>query len=143
MIWFGGWVAITLIGLLLSPDAHGHGTHQKLGLPPCPGVLFFDRPCPGCGLTTSWTALLHGDLAFAFRAHAMGPFLYLGYTATALLSLYMAVKNLRTDPYDRRFDRLIGAFATVFLVYGIGRLILTPHYQTEREAMFARVMQGR
>lgn len=142
-VWFAGWVAVTGFGLALSPDASGHGTHQHLGLPPCPSVLLFNRPCPGCGLTTSWTALLHGDLAFAFHAHALGPFLYLLYTVTAWGSLWMGLKHLRTNPYDRRLDRAMWIGATIFLAYGLGRMVMTPHYQTEREAMFARVVTGR
>lgn len=62
LTWFASWAVITVIGAILSPEKSGHGTHQQLGLPPCPSVLFFDRPCPGCGLTTSWTALIHGHI---------------------------------------------------------------------------------
>ena len=62
------WLAITLIAIVLRPDPSGHGTHTQLGLPPCPSVLLFNRPCPGCGLTTSFTAVLHGDFVAAFHA---------------------------------------------------------------------------
>ena len=84
LVYFGCWVSVTVIGLILRPSADGHGTHQQLGLPPCPCVLIFNRPCPGCGLTTSFTALLHGRFRDAFRAHWFGPFLYLIFTATAI-----------------------------------------------------------
>ena len=36
------------------------------------------RPCPTCGLTRSWAALLHADAAAAFRFHLLGPWLFLG-----------------------------------------------------------------
>jgi hypothetical protein len=30
-------------------------------------------PCPGCGLTRSWSLTAHGDLAGAFTRHPFGP----------------------------------------------------------------------
>src|SRR5437762_98516 len=89
------WVFVTVVGLLLRPDPQGHGTHQRLGMPPCPSVLLFDRPCPGCGLTTSWTALLHGDFGLAFRAHALGPVLYGVFTLFALGTFWLAFRKRR------------------------------------------------
>ena len=127
-----GWAFVTAVGLYLKPDAHGHGTHQALGLPPCPSVLLFDRPCPGCGLTTSWTALLHGDLALAFHAHPLGPILYLGYTVFALGTFALFLRRRRW--HDGRWTT--PAFATlfgVFLGFGLVRMALTPHYATQRE----------
>src|SRR5690348_8767324 len=83
----GIWATITVIGACLSPDPSGHGTHQQLGLPPCPSVLLFNRPCPGCGLTTSWTATIHGHFAEAFAAHPLGPILYGLLTLFAIINL--------------------------------------------------------
>ncbi len=34
------------------------------------------HPCPGCGLTRSFTYLAHGHLADAFRINALGPFVF-------------------------------------------------------------------
>ncbi len=133
-----GWLFVTLVGLLLKPDAQGHGTHQALGLPPCPSVLLLDRPCPGCGLTTSWTALLHGELALAFHAHALGPPLYLGYTAYALGTFALAARRRRWRQ-ARWATPAYSALFAVFLAYGLARMAATPHYATLRE----RIMVGR
>ena len=129
-----GWVFVTVVGLLLRPDAHGHGTHQRLGLPPCPSVLLFDRPCPGCGLTTSWTALLHGDLALAFRAHALGPILYLAYTLFALATFSLAIRKRRWRDRPWVTPAAIAGFS-LFLGYGLIRMAATPNYATGREQM--------
>lgn len=129
-----GWVFVTVVGLFLRPDAHGHGTHQRLGMPPCPSVLLFDRPCPGCGLTTSWTALLHGDLALAFRAHALGPFFYVAYTVFALGTLFLAYRGRRWRDGRWVSPSFAAAFA-LFAGYGLIRMALTPHYATNREQM--------
>lgn len=129
-----GWVFVTLVGLMLKPDVHGHGTHQRLGIPPCPSVLLFDRPCPGCGLTTSWTAFLHGNLALSFHAHALGPFLYLGYTAFALGTFVLFVRRRRWRD-GRWVTPAFAALFAVFLSYGLVRMALTPHYATARERL--------
>ncbi|RYG48378.1 DUF2752 domain-containing protein [bacterium] len=139
LVWFGIWGAVTAFGIFLKADPHGHGTHQSLGLPPCPSVLLLGRPCPGCGLTTSWTALLHGDFGTAFRAHPLGPLLYLGYTVSALLSLYLARKSLRFDPADRRIERAMMIGAAAFFAFGAVRMALTTGYRTEKEMAMARI----
>jgi hypothetical protein len=128
------WIFVTVVGLLLTPDAHGHGTHQRLGLPPCPSVLLLDRPCPGCGLTTSWTALLHGNLGLAFHAHALGPFLYAGYTAFALATFWFAVRQRRWRD-GRWVTTTMATVFVVFLGYGLGRMALTPHYAMAHERL--------
>ncbi len=134
------WMFVTVVGIALRPDPQGHGTHQRLGMPPCPSVLLFDRPCPGCGLTTSWTALLHGDLSLAFRAHSLGPILYLLFTVFALGTFALAFQNRRWR--DGRW--VTPAFASmfgVFLAYGLGRMALTPHYATLRERTILSIVR--
>ncbi len=60
-------------------DAEGapkmRSTHEQLGLPPCRFLQLTGRPCPSCGLTTSFALLAHGDPRSAFRANLAGPFL--------------------------------------------------------------------
>jgi hypothetical protein len=73
-------LALVLLALLvtartLTPDARGHGTHQQLGLPPCTFYVIFQRPCPACGMTTSWAWLLRGELGRALAANAGGTLL--------------------------------------------------------------------
>ncbi|RYG64147.1 DUF2752 domain-containing protein, partial [bacterium] len=52
-------------------------------------------------MTTSWTALVHGDLPAAFHAHLMGPLAYLGFTAVAFLSLAAARRGEREKRHRR------------------------------------------
>ena len=73
-------LALALLALLvtagtLTPDARGHGTHQQLGLPPCTFYVIFQRPCPACGMTTSWAWLLRGEIGHALAANAGGTLL--------------------------------------------------------------------
>ncbi len=135
VVWFAVWVGVTGVGLYLKPDPAGHGTHQQLGLPPCPSVLLFDRPCPGCGLTTSWTALLHGNLAFAFHAHPFGPLLYFLFTLSAWLGLYGFAKCRALVLDSPQMSRALAVSGVVFLAFGLVRMALTPHFRTLEEQL--------
>ena len=47
-------------------------THTQLGLPPCNMVQLIDRPCPSCGMTTSFSLLMHGDVRASLSANWAG-----------------------------------------------------------------------
>lgn len=129
LLWFLLWFGTTAFAVYLSPDPHNHGTHQQLGLPPCPSVLFFHRPCPGCGLTTSFTAFVHGHWAQAFQAHPLGPFLYILFTITAITCGWCWLKRVRFDNDTPRFNWALGGLVGAFLVFGAVRFALMPNYQ--------------
>ncbi|MFG0306814.1 MAG: DUF2752 domain-containing protein [Phycisphaerales bacterium JB040] len=56
----------------LRPDENGHGTHEQLMLPRCGWVNLFDKPCPTCGMTTSFSHAAQGDLAQAAITQPLG-----------------------------------------------------------------------
>lgn len=128
LFWFLMWLGTTAFGIYLRPDPHTHGTHQQLGLPPCPSVLAFHRPCPGCGLTTSFTATIHGDLFAAFRAHSFGPVLYLLFTLTGLVCGWCWWKKIRFDTDTRAFNVALGTLVGCFLIYGAIRFAIVDNY---------------
>lgn len=71
-------LALIPIGLFatagrLTPDPRGFGTHEQLGLSPCAILRLTGRPCPTCGMTTSFAWLTRGDLARSWRANPAGP----------------------------------------------------------------------
>lgn len=136
LIWFAFWLAVTICGIILSPSVHGHGTHQQLGLPPCPSILLFGRPCPGCGLTTSFTATLHGQLATAWTAHPFGPFLYLIFTLSALASMYGYIKQRRFDTDSKPFNILMTTFFSALILFGIIRFATTRAFAVEEKSIF-------
>jgi hypothetical protein len=74
-------VAVFTVALCLNPYRGGkvwlEGTHQQLGLPPCSFRTLAGRPCPSCGMTTSFALLMHGDLVNSLRANAVGTLLAL------------------------------------------------------------------
>lgn len=78
-------------------------------------------PCPGCGLTHSWVALLHGDFPAAFAAHAFGPVLLLGVVLWLLLSLVPATRvRVLQQPWARRVCMIVG---TAWLVWALARAL--------------------
>lgn len=109
------------VGLYLTPDARGHGTHQQLGLPPCTIHFLTGRPCPSCGLTTSVSAILHGQFALAWRANPIG-FLIVGAAIAVALNSLIALtrgRTLRIEP--NRFNLLLIALLALWLLHGIVR----------------------
>jgi hypothetical protein len=50
-------------------------THTQLGLPPCNFYRWTGRPCPACGMTTSFALMAHGDPVNSLRANAVGTLL--------------------------------------------------------------------
>lgn len=97
-----GWTVFTLVtwatlGLSswLHPDPRGFGTHQQLGLPPCRFRASSGLPCPGCGLTTSFAHMAHGQPLAALRAHLMGPLLF---AFVVVLAMYGPCAVVRGRP---------------------------------------------
>lgn len=66
-------VLLLAAGLDASPD--GHGTHMQLGLPKCSWVALMGKPCPTCGMTTSFTHAADGSLLDAATTQPAGTLL--------------------------------------------------------------------
>ena len=62
------------------------------GPPLCPFAVMTGLPCPGCGLTRSWVAFMHGDVGSAFTFNAFGPvFLVLTAVGFSLLGFIIGL----------------------------------------------------
>ena len=137
-IWFGVWLFITVMGLVLTPDPAGHGTHTQVWLPACPSVALFDRPCFGCGMTTSFAATLHLDFAAAWQAHPFGTFFYLVFTVTAALAIWGWAKGLRMNTDTKAFNRAAMYLTIFFVSFGIVRFA-TVQYGSPEYALYEAV----
>lgn len=69
--------AVLALAFRLRPAPEGFGTHEQLGLPPCPFLRLAGLPCPGCGLTTSFAHMARFDLAGALAAQPFGVYAFL------------------------------------------------------------------
>jgi len=125
---FVGWLAMTAVALALHPSKSLHGTHTQLGLPPCGSVVLFHRPCPGCGLTTSITATLHGQVLAALKANIFGPILYGVFTALALLAIISWVQKKKMDITTRAMNIFLLTLLATYVAFGIVRFILVSNY---------------
>jgi len=57
----------------------------------CPILQFTGIPCPGCGMTRSFLALIQGDLKGAIAFHIFGPFVFaacIGFAIHIAIELY-------------------------------------------------------
>ncbi len=127
-------VGLACFGLLsvawtLTPDAHGLGTHRQLGLAPCSLVMMTGYPCPTCGMTTSFSYAVRGQLLSALNAQPAGLFvaimvLLVGVIAitTALTGRAWRVNWFRVSPFQ------IGIVCVVILLLGWGYKVLTMVY---------------
>ena len=68
----GGLLLLLVVAAWLTPDPRGLGTHQRLGLPPCSFLQLTGWRCPSCGMTTSWSYLVRGQIGSSLRANAGG-----------------------------------------------------------------------
>jgi hypothetical protein len=77
-----GLTAVFATAIWLRPyqqdgSARRMETHRQLGLPPCSFYFTTGQPCPACGMTTSFSLLLHGDVLGSMRANWVGTLLAL------------------------------------------------------------------
>ncbi|WP_146118503.1 DUF2752 domain-containing protein [Blastopirellula marina] len=70
----GGLILAVLLATAawLTPSVRGMGTHQQLGLPPCTLVQLTGMRCPSCGMTTSWSYLMKGNVLSSVQANSAG-----------------------------------------------------------------------
>ncbi|GAA2066519.1 DUF2752 domain-containing protein [Williamsia deligens] len=91
----------------------------------CPFRLVTGLPCPGCGLTRSWVAVAHGDVASAFSDNAFGP---ISFTAVVAMTVAAAVLALVAPARIGVLaavarSRVVYSVAAVWVVYGIVRAV--------------------
>ena len=121
------FVVVFAIGAWLNPyDADGlprsMATHTQLGLPPCNMVQLIGKPCPACGMTTSFSLLMHGDLLNSLRANWAGTLLALGWMALIPWGLISAFRGKYL--FIRDVELWISMLVLLLLVVMVGRWIV-------------------
>lgn len=89
----GGLLVLAVLGLFVDPDPRGFGTHEKLGLPPCKPMEWWNVPCPGCGVTTSVSLAAHGRFWASMRNQPFGFFVALALPAFAIWCAWHALRG--------------------------------------------------
>lgn len=100
MRWCGALVAcaggaVLTIAASVAPNGNGVATHEKLGLPPCGFLVMSGLPCPTCGMTTSFSWMMHGHPLRSLASQPLGALLCLGTMATVIVGMWMAATGRR------------------------------------------------
>lgn len=97
--------ALVLTGALLKPDPRGHGTHEQVGLPPCPLLRLTGFPCATCGFTTALAQMARFRWVDALGTH---PFACLAFAGASLV-LLRAIPCLAVGRCDGLVFRSLGS----------------------------------
>lgn len=88
-------LAVLITAAWLTPDPSGYATHTKLGMNKCTWVVWFDQPCPTCGMTTSFSHAGEGSWTTAILTQPMGALLALLTTMIFWGATHQAVTGSR------------------------------------------------
>jgi hypothetical protein len=83
----------TMLGVAvrLTPSSAGVGTHEELGLTSCQFLYRTGLPCPSCGMTTSVSHFVRGNIAASIYVQPMGAMIAFATVAAFWVALYMVV----------------------------------------------------
>jgi Protein of unknown function (DUF2752) len=106
----GWWVRSALLGIMLGliavfvaalwiypydqdGKAYRMSTHTQLGLRRCTAEELLGIPCPACGMTTSFSLLIRGDVLNSMRANCVGTLLAVFCLTMIPWCLFSAIRN--------------------------------------------------
>jgi hypothetical protein len=98
-------------------------THTQLGLPECNFVSMTGKPCPSCGMTTSFALLAHGDVRGSLNANWAGTVLAVAWAGLLVWSVAsgLVARPLFIPP--GRGELVLTVFVGVCLVMMLGRWV--------------------
>lgn len=96
-------------------------THTQLGLAPCSFLTATGKPCPSCGMTTSFSLLVRGDLAGSLRANWAGTVIAVLWAAALPWAVLSAARGRLLLVPRGRGELALTACVGVVLVLMLGR----------------------
>jgi hypothetical protein len=124
-------VAIALTGVFaaairINPyDEAGNprtmSSHTQLGLPPCNFVALTGKPCPSCGMTTSFALLVRGDVVASVRANWVGSVICALWAVTLVWAVASGVWGRMLFVPPHRGELIFTIIVGVVLVLMLGR----------------------
>lgn len=94
-------LAVLAVAAWLTPSPAGFGTHEQLALRPgaglqtCTWVALTGKPCPTCGMTTSFAHAANFHLLAALKVQPMGTVLALAAATGFWFALHVAAAGSR------------------------------------------------
>ena len=126
--WLLVLLATGLVGLLgvsrwLEPDPRGYGTHTQLGLGSCAFAKLTGRPCPTCGMTTSFAWFARGRLGKSWQVSPAGCLIasLVLPVAAWLLSCCLCARPVGCRSLDRPLMGLLVAIVSASLIFWLIR----------------------
>ena len=119
-------LGLVVLGVALAPDERGFGTHEKLGLQPCLPMELWNIPCPGCGVTTSVSLAMHGDLWGSFVNQPFGflvAVFFAGFVGWAVVGHFLG-RDLWRDVNALRYGRWLSGLAVFVALAWVYKLAL-------------------
>lgn len=96
-------------------------THRQLGLPPCNFFLLTGKPCPSCGMTTSFALLFHGDLRASLQANWVGTLLAVAAVVACPWAVLSAVWGRFLGIPHQKMDLFISLALSLLFILMIAR----------------------
>jgi len=96
-------------------------THTQLGLPECNFVALTGRPCPSCGMTTSFALLVRGDVGASLRANWVGTTLAVFWAGLLVWAVGSGLAGRLLLIPPRRGELVLTCVVGTFLVLMLGR----------------------
>lgn len=124
--WLATYIAIIILSFFISP-------YLDNGIELCSMKYLTGLPCPGCGLTHSFSSLSSGNFADAFRFHFFGPFIY----AAVLMFIFILFSEIFLDKkfpglrkifFSKSFTYVFGIILFLFFSFRIYNLIVTGEF---------------
>ena len=84
--------------------------------PTCMSHALFHTNCPGCGLTRSFVYLTHGQIMNSFKAHHLGPLIYLFFLLLLAYRVYCLANPGKPLPEIIREMQFYGPLLIIFLL---------------------------
>jgi len=123
LIMAGAFLAVLVVATTLRPyqddgSARTMATHTQLGLPECNFVTWTGKPCPSCGMTTSFAHLVRGNLWSSLKANWTGTLLALYWFALIPWAVASAVRGrlYRVRNGEAMISISIGLFTVLMLL---------------------------
>jgi hypothetical protein len=116
------------IAFWLNPyDANGQprtmATHTQIGLPPCNFVILTGKPCPSCGMTTSFALLVRGDVGASLRANWAGTLIAVLWALTMVWAIASGIHGKPLFIPRGRGELVLTGIVGVVLILMLGRWV--------------------